>query len=102
LAFAATTAVPQLLSDGKSRYSGAMPAFSDISAPDETRAQAARDIYTVQSKGGELVVYDEFGKVIDTYEMLPNLPAEDKTALRQGITVFGTEALLSLLEDYGE
>ncbi|MDR3148417.1 MAG: hypothetical protein LBT88_00140 [Oscillospiraceae bacterium] len=102
LAFAATVAIPQLLAGSNESVEEALPAFTEITVPEEAPASAAREIYIIKSNGSSLVVCDEYGKIIDTYVLSSNLPAEEKAALQQGITVFGKEALLNLLEDYSE
>jgi hypothetical protein len=65
-------------------------------------AEDAVEVYNVITKGKDIVVYTSDGSVAMTIPLPDGLPADARTTLNNGITVFGREALLIFLEDFAE
>ncbi len=61
-----------------------------------------RALYYVTVSGGNVVLLDEYGELLETlHENAMFLPREDLAALRAGIALFSKEELAVLLDDLG-
>ena len=70
-------------------------------APDLNDVQANTQIYIVKEYFGQIGIFDEDGRLLETIEIYTKtLPKADRILLREGIKLSSKEALDTLIEDY--
>ena len=70
-------------------------------APNLNDAPTNKQIYIVKEYFGQIGIFDEDGRLLETIEIYTKtLPKADRILLREGIKLSSKEALDALIEDY--